>query len=527
MPPSRSRFAEPLLLAFGPIATAALSVWLGQSMSWDLRNYHWYNPYALLNGRIGFDIAVAHHATYYNPVIDLPLWLVGNAAPAWVAAAFLGLVQGLNFSFLYLLARDALAPELILRRGIAALLALLGVAGGFAVILVGTTYYDNTVSVPVIAALWLIVKHRVTLDAGAWRVARRIAIIVGLLAGLAVGLKLPTAPFGVGIVAAIAFAPSLHGRRLAVVAACGLAAFASLMVVSGWWFFVLWRETGNPIFPYFNDLIGSSLMLDVSYRDTRYIPATLWDAVLLPFRFAQDWHVSSDWLVNDWRIAFAYVAVPFGALLLSTGLTSSAPITGKRVARILFAFAIFAYLPWLKIFSIYRYITALEMVAPLLIVAAIGALPLAMRWRGGLAAGTLAAMVALTTLYAGDRTPFTSKMVEVGAPKIARPHDTMALMTGYEPMAFVIPFFPPDIAFLRVDGFLVGPESKTPYLKAMTDRIEAHLQKGGDLFTLYVPYEQDRGDGALDQVGLTRTADCTPVESNIGPTLFWCRVVRS
>ena len=57
----------------GPLAVAALSLWLGQSTSWDLRNYHWYNPYALLTGRMGFDAAVAHHATYYNPLIDLPL----------------------------------------------------------------------------------------------------------------------------------------------------------------------------------------------------------------------------------------------------------------------------------------------------------------------------------------------------------------------------------------------------------------------------------------------------------------------
>ena len=36
----------------GPLAVAALSLWLGQSTSWDLRNYHWYNPYALLTGRM-------------------------------------------------------------------------------------------------------------------------------------------------------------------------------------------------------------------------------------------------------------------------------------------------------------------------------------------------------------------------------------------------------------------------------------------------------------------------------------------
>ena len=36
-------FAVPVL--FGAIALA-----MGQDSNWDLRNYHWYNPYAFLQG---------------------------------------------------------------------------------------------------------------------------------------------------------------------------------------------------------------------------------------------------------------------------------------------------------------------------------------------------------------------------------------------------------------------------------------------------------------------------------------------
>ncbi len=524
MPTRAARF-DTIMLVLGPLAGAALAVWLGQSTSWDLRNYHWYNPYALLNGRLAFDAAVAHHATFYNPLIDLPLWAVGNVAPGWVAAAFLGLIQGLNFSFLYLIARDALAQELPMRRGLAALLALLGMSGGYAVILTGTTYYDNVVSVPVLAALWLIVRDRVALDAGAWPAARRIAMGAGLLAGFAVGLKLPTAPFGLAVLAAIAAVPFFHKRRLALLFWCGLAAFAGLMVSSGWWFLVLWRETGNPVFPYFNDLIGSSLILDSSYRDTRYLPHSFLDALTFPFRFALDWHVSSDWRVNDWRVAFAYVAVPLALIVSWAGMASGAPVVERRAARILFAFAAAAYLSWVLVFAIYRYITPLEMLGPLLIVAALGLLPLG-RLRMPAIAAALIAVVALTSLYKGDRKPFADRMVMVEAPAIAAPEKTLALMTGIEPMGFVIPSFPAEIAFLRVDGFLVGPDRETAYLKRMTDRIDAHLREGGDLFTLYVPYEEGRGDKALKMLKLTRTNECSEVKSNLAPTLRWCRVVR-
>ncbi len=509
----------------GPLVVAALSIWLGQSTSWDLRNYHWYNPYALLGGRMGFDAAVAHHATYYNPLIDLPLWLVGHLGPGWVAGLFLGLVQGLNFSFLYLIARDALAPEIMMRRGLALLIAVLGVSGGYAVILTGTTYYDNVVSIPVLAALWLIVRDRVLLDAGDAKSARRTVMIAGLLTGIAVGLKLPTAPFGLAILAAVAAAPSLNGRRIALVFWCGLAAFVGLMLASGWWFLVLWRETGNPLFPYFNDLIGSSLILDSSYRDTRFLPKTFMDALTLPFRFADNWRVSSDWAVNDWRIAVAYVAVPLAALLSWSGGASSAPIIQRRAARILFAFAAAAYVSWIAVFAIYRYITPLEMLGPLLIVAALGLLPLPGGVRRMAVAATLIAVVGLTTLYAGNRAPFAERMITVSVPPIARPEATMALMTGVEPMGFVIPEFPSTIPFLRVDGYLVGPETDTAFLRSMTDRIAAHLKAGGDLFTLFLPAEGARGDRALGLIGLQRTNDCVDVASNLSVTLRWCRVL--
>ncbi len=52
-----------------PAAIACASVGLfgvfaairGHVPDWDFRNYHWYNAFAWLSGRRGFDVAVAHH----------------------------------------------------------------------------------------------------------------------------------------------------------------------------------------------------------------------------------------------------------------------------------------------------------------------------------------------------------------------------------------------------------------------------------------------------------------------------------
>ncbi len=521
------RGLERWILAAGPLACAALSVGLGQSTAWDLRNYHWYNPYALLTGRMGFDQAVAHHATYYNPLIDLPLYGLAQVLPGWACAAALGAIQGLNFTFLYLIARAALSPEFLWPRPAAFALAALGVSGGYAIVLLGTTYYDNVVSVPVLASLWLILKHRAAFEAGPYAPASRAAILAGALTGFAVGLKLPTAPFGLALLAALLAARAPWPRRLRLTFEGGLAAFAGLMLAGGWWMAVLWAETGNPLFPYFNELFRSDLVSASSFRDQRFIPDSGREALLFPFLFAADWRVASDWPVQDWKIAAAYVLVPVAAIVAAIRMASTLPIVPWTAARILFAWSAAAYLSWIAVFGIARYVAPLEMIAPLLIVAAVGLLPLAPVLRGGLATAVLAACVLSATLYKGPRAPFADRMVEVEVPPIARPEATMALMTGVEPMAFVIPSFPSAVPFLRVDGFLIGPGADVPYVRRMIGRIDEHLARGGDLFTLFAWEETGRGDAALRAYGLARTEPCAPVRSNLTRSLAWCRVERA
>src|SRR4051812_35601818 len=64
-----------------PLLFGFLSLALGQDDNWDLRNYHWYNPYALLNGRLQIDMAPAQWQSYFNPLIDVPYYLLTTRFP--------------------------------------------------------------------------------------------------------------------------------------------------------------------------------------------------------------------------------------------------------------------------------------------------------------------------------------------------------------------------------------------------------------------------------------------------------------
>jgi hypothetical protein len=78
---------------------------IGQDTNWDLRNYHFYNPFAYLTGRMGHDVAVSHVATYYNPLLYIPFYYAVTGLPPKAVGFILGLLPGFNILFLYAIAR--------------------------------------------------------------------------------------------------------------------------------------------------------------------------------------------------------------------------------------------------------------------------------------------------------------------------------------------------------------------------------------------------------------------------------------
>ena len=287
------RFAtvEWAFLAGTILCWAALVISLGQDTSWDFRNYHWYIPYAFLNHRMGFDIAVAHQATYYNPILDIPYYLLTTHVKPWIAAGVMGAVQGSNIVPLYIMARQTLrGPERMLS---AAFISLMGITGALALGLLGTTYYDNVMSVLVLSSLAILVVNRETLARGSlWRTAW-LTGVAGFLTGSAVGLKLPEAPFALGFAAA-ALAGGGDWKHLStrvIAGAIGGVPACSPLRAIGMHVYAL---TGDPLFPYFNQYFHSPLALAAPYRDERFLQHGFWNMLLFPLRFTWNWAVADD-----------------------------------------------------------------------------------------------------------------------------------------------------------------------------------------------------------------------------------------
>ena len=522
---------EYAFLGLGLLFWAGFVILLGKDTSWDFRNYHWYAPYALLNHRMAMDVAVAHQASYYNPYLDIPFYWLATHTRAWIALGVLGAAQGANMVPLYLMARSALvvnAPASDIKI-MAGALSLLGMVGALTLTEFGTTYYDNVMSVLILSGLAILVLKRDALRQGPLGRTAGIAAAAGLITGMAMGLKLPEMPFCVGFAAGLVALGGSWKHQVTRLLAGGGAGVIGVAIFSGPWMLHMYQLTGNPLFPYFNDYWKSPLALPVSYRDLRFVPAfrPLWQQIFFPVLFTVDWHVADDLGFQDIRVMLAYLLVIAAAVLWLMRRESRDGLLEKRSAAVLFAFFAASYFVWLKFFAIYRYIILYEMLAPLLLIGAIGLLPLPRKSRY-LALGAVCAACLLTARSDFlERAPVEDPYVETALPPIPHPDKTMVVMTGDAPMGFIATTLPPQIPVLRIDGWMVQPRDGTKLTKDMKRRVADHLNKGGDLYLIADAGDMARARNALADYALAiRWPECQQFDTSLIGTYQWCPIAR-
>src|SRR2546423_15717846 len=90
-----------LLLAAMLLAGAASVLLLRQDVNWNLQNYHFYNGWAFVHGRLGWDLAPAQIQTFHNPLLDLPFyWMVAADWPPRMISFAMALPAGVGGFFL-------------------------------------------------------------------------------------------------------------------------------------------------------------------------------------------------------------------------------------------------------------------------------------------------------------------------------------------------------------------------------------------------------------------------------------------
>jgi hypothetical protein len=524
-------------LAFALICVGAglLSVMLGPDGYWDLRYYHLYAPWAYLHDRYLYDVGPAQEQGFLNPVADFLFYgLISSPLNEWprVIAFIMGALHGINAALLFRIVREVVRPvEAVERMTLRAVAWLMGVSGAGFISLLGTATNDLTSAMFVLASLYGLV--RVAEHQGGDRAWRGFAA-AGLWAGLGIGLKYTSAPFVPGLGAVLLLA-AFQRRTVAGVIAYGGTAAVAFFAVAGHHMLTLWRDFGNPTFPYLNQVFRSPYFEPIAIRDDRFIPASLWQLITFPFH----WTVADTYIVvepafRDWRAALAYVAVAAALLALAVrylrrrdrAVPASMPTRGFGL---IVTFAAVSYFSWALGFGYYRYAVPLEMLTG---VVTVGALTFIFEDRRLRIIAALAALAiaASTTVYIDwspmghgpGRGRFGEKYVDVEVPPL--PDNGIVLIATWDPVAFFIPYANPAVQYLGIEN---------NYLELSQHNILATRVKqlmrtpGRPKFVLSVDeFNAPKLNGLLANFGL-QLADrsCEPIRTNLeGHALSLCPV---
>ncbi len=522
-----------IMIAIPPLM-GLYALWLGQDASWDLRNYHFYNPFAYLTGRMGYDVAVSHVATYYNPLMYIPFYhAVSTLAPKAVGFS-LGVIPGCNIFLLYAIARCTLrCRHAAAGVWLCLAAALAGLLGAINLSETGTSFGDNILSLPVLGAVWLIISQRRSLETSG-RAGWIVAAAAGMLAGAAFGLKQPFAVYAVGLCAAFFGLASPFRRRFVLAFIFGLGVLSGAALTGGFWMIEMWNRYQNPLFPYFNHVFQSPWGAAAPYRDERFLPHGLLEWIFFPFHFVLDPMQVGEVDFRDLRFPVLYtllilLLIKIAIVWQKSRSSESSPDTEtepRSVRRFILIFTIVSFILWMKLFAVYRYVIVLELLAPLAILLVWGALVGNRRRQIILTAGSL--MLIVLTLSPGNwgRRPWSNDYFGVRAVMPSVSYDSLVLNAGFEPMAYMIPFFPPQVRFLRIQGFMTGPsDSPNGTDRLMRQVIADHR---GPMYVLYRSFDAENTFGALTAYDLELTGGCREMTPAVEPQqehpFFYCAV---
>lgn len=421
----------------------AFSMMVPRDASFDVVHYHLHNGWAALNGRDGYDLAPAEMHSFASPGWQLFVWLLIEWFPGRAVAFLLGVLQGLGLPALYALSRRLLLradaePSLLVALSIAA-------AGFFAEAqfgLFGSVRNDSVFTVALLAALVLLFPR----DGGApgWK---SLGIASGLL-GLCIGLKLTNAVYALFFATSVFIVLKGWRSRVSGALICAAFAFIGIVITGGAWALYLYNAYGNPIFPLLNGVFDAPLGPEEAFRDMRYLPQGVAEAILRPFAFLFDGELVNEHDFFDPRLQIGYLS----SLAIVTAALASREFrqkAGVREACALAAGFIVMLAGWTAVFSIARYIIAAWMIGPLMAALVIGL------WRPGLLLGSraslagLAAAVGLFVITQPSllrRAPWpadwSAPYVAADLPDKDAYEGAIVAFSGGYPSAFLSPFFP-------------------------------------------------------------------------------------
>lgn len=495
---------------------AVYSLLRGQDAAWDLKNYHLYNAWAFLHGRLAIDLAPAGLQGFFNPILDVPYYFLGTVplehSPR-LLAAFQGLwFGGLIFIILKFLIRFA---ELQKRHfGMIDIFAMLiGITGSMAVSQAGTSLNEVPLALFVLLSFYQLLP---LCSEGHVSNAFRRVLLAGLVGGFAAGLKPTAIIYPPALALGLFIALGCRARACRLTTGYVLGAFVGFLIAYGWWAWKLYALTGNPIFPMFNQVFHSTWVPASAGVDRQFAPRNLTQWLFYPFYWVtKNSRVVTEIPFADARYALSMLSM---ACLAIHGFLIHQKNQPKDMAvRLLLVFVTAAYALWLVLFSILRYAVSLEVLSGLLIMLALQQLFACARTDAFGKHWSLWSMIVIFVAVAASthypnwgHAPYAKSAFDVKPGAIEA--GSLVVVLG-QPQAYVIPFLSGANSSEFVGLTWLDQLSKGYRLWGLTrERIK---QYQGPMYALL---RDDAGDDLallLQILPQARLTDCHAVASNL------------
>jgi hypothetical protein len=474
-----------LIIVLCFVSSGLISIFLGQSSNWDLRNYHFYNAYAFLSDRLTYDIAPAQLQTFHNPLLDIPFYLMITHLKPIVYGFLIGGLQGINIWLIYKIAYLILRNTQEIKRHLLSLAAgITGYYGAANISEIGTTFQDNITSLFVLGAIALVVSSIQQSKTQQVSISKKGVVVSACIIGCATGLKLPVATYALPFVLSLLLIGSSWKDRIVNTLISGLSTLIGIIITLGYWMTVLWKNFNNPIFPYYNKFFKSPYYDFINFSDTRFLPRDLFQILFYPLYFLKEPRLVSEAGFRDVRLALCYILfalflymVFYKWMIRKYGhqeflIRLEHPDSFKNSFHFIIFFFVISYILWQNMFSIYRYLLPLELLSPVFIILIIKYIFPFQRVFMRLSLGIFIFIILTMSPMNWGRVAWSDNYFGVELPPIKKIDHATIIMAGDDPLSYVIPFFPKGTRFVNVKSNFIKPSSS----KLWHEKIKMILQ---------------------------------------------------
>ena len=339
------------------LISGVISCILGCDCIWDLYSYHYYNAFAVLNNKIGYDLMPAGIQSYLNPVLDVIDYLIINTFRynKELVLFLLGIPYGC-FTFLSYLVNKKLFSQIskndVINKALIIFATVIGASECFIISEVGTAYHDINIGIFILLMLLFVLNY---LE----KEKIKYLYYAGFFGGMACGFKLVAIPYFFALLLTFVICNIKTGfksilKNTFIIIIFG---FLGFMLIDGYWMYILWQKFHNPVFPMYNSIFKSEWYTYVNYKDLKFADIYMEKILFYPFIWSNiEPNKVAELSFFDFRHSFAYISVLFSSIWLIIQYKKEKFISVCEKKQIfVIIFILLSYLFWVNKFGILRY----------------------------------------------------------------------------------------------------------------------------------------------------------------------------